>query len=291
MTFESFKKITGQFVLQGYQPDGDSVRFIADDASLYADLHRSYKIIPSKKDGSVQLRLEGMDAPETHYGAAAQPYGDTARDRFLKALGFKSWSLSANGKTVESSTPASVAGAILTKGADIHGRPISYVLTAPKAKEIHASQALAVDGLKQTINFHMVAEGHAYPLLYSSTPLAHRTVFREAARLARDTRKGLWPRDETDLFTLDDRASIGPDGQLIFPKLFRRCTDYLKTAAFSHVGYNLDDWLLDNPVEDDKLFLELGHRHAEMSLHAVLQQRNHRIAFQADLLSVVFIEK
>src|SRR5262245_61246945 len=46
----------------------------ADDPSLLETLHRGYKIRISTKDGSVQLRLEGIDAPELHYeGRSGRP--------------------------------------------------------------------------------------------------------------------------------------------------------------------------------------------------------------------------
>jgi endonuclease YncB( thermonuclease family) len=75
--------IRGTFIIAGYEPDGDSVRFNADDPTLYKHLHRNYRIKPSPKDGSVQLRFEGVDATELHYGAAAQPLGADARDALL----------------------------------------------------------------------------------------------------------------------------------------------------------------------------------------------------------------
>jgi hypothetical protein len=56
------------------------------------------------------------------------------------------------------------------------------------------------------------------------------------------------------------RASIGPEGQLILPKLFRRATDYLGAVA----GGFLSDLLV---------------------------QANDTVRFQADLLDVVFVEK
>lgn len=60
---------------------------------------------------------------------------------------------------------------------------------------------------------------------------------------ARTTKLGIWNRDATADFSLADQASIGPDGQLILPKLFRRCTDYLKAVDKGFIG-NLGDWLL-----------------------------------------------
>ena len=40
-------------------------------------------------NGSVQLRLEGIDAPELHYGTTSQPRGATARDALLTWLGVR----------------------------------------------------------------------------------------------------------------------------------------------------------------------------------------------------------
>ena len=54
----------------------------------FDDLYRGYKIRLGPRDGSVQLRLEGIDAPELHYGRAAQPDGGSARDWLLNQVGF-----------------------------------------------------------------------------------------------------------------------------------------------------------------------------------------------------------
>jgi endonuclease YncB( thermonuclease family) len=79
--------IHGRIVVIGKEPDGDSVRFIADHPEHYAQLKNAHRIHPSA-DGSVRLRLEGADAPELHYGTAAQPLGREARDQLLAWLGF-----------------------------------------------------------------------------------------------------------------------------------------------------------------------------------------------------------
>ena len=71
----------------GKQPDGDSIRFVPDTPDLLEDLRRGWRVRRSS-DGSVQLRLEGIDAPETHYGALAQPLGARARDALLELCGF-----------------------------------------------------------------------------------------------------------------------------------------------------------------------------------------------------------
>src|SRR5919206_4086357 len=81
--------IHGKLVIVGYEPDGDSVRFIADDTSRFDVLKRADRIRLSRRDHSVQLRFESVDAPELHYGNDAQPLGDTARDALLRWIGFQ----------------------------------------------------------------------------------------------------------------------------------------------------------------------------------------------------------
>src|SRR4051794_22843582 len=64
--------LEGTFQIIGKEPDGDSVRFAALNPDDWGKLHRSFRIKPSPTDGTVQLRFEGIDAPETHYGSDAQ---------------------------------------------------------------------------------------------------------------------------------------------------------------------------------------------------------------------------
>jgi endonuclease YncB( thermonuclease family) len=85
----NYKYIKGKLVLEGRQPDGDSVAFVADNVDLFRDVYRSYLLKPSSRDGSVQLRFEGIDAPELHYGNVFQPAAKEARTHLLKdILGF-----------------------------------------------------------------------------------------------------------------------------------------------------------------------------------------------------------
>src|SRR5437763_1805545 len=124
-----FLCIHGELVIVGYEPDGDSVRFIADDASHYGALKRADRIRPSQRDGSVQLRFEGVDAPELHYGVDAQPLGATARDALLDWIGFTAIEYDQHRKTqVRSATPTSVRAAIFAQMVEVNGRPVSYVL-------------------------------------------------------------------------------------------------------------------------------------------------------------------
>ncbi len=77
----------GDLVIHGKRPDGDSMRFIPADPSQLDRLERADRIDVSQ-DGSVQLRFEAIDAPETHYGTLAQPPGDAARDQLVALADF-----------------------------------------------------------------------------------------------------------------------------------------------------------------------------------------------------------
>jgi endonuclease YncB( thermonuclease family) len=283
--------IAGKFVIVGKEPDGDSVRFIADNPDLYEELHRSYRIKLSR-DRSVQLRFEGIDAPEVHYGSDAQILGEKARDRLLDLMGFAQ--IEFNGNRVQSANPDTVAGTILSQAADANGRPVSYVLLEEEANQLEDGNWMRVEAklLKKTINFQMLTEGAAYYTVYTSTPLAHRRLLRETALAARNHNLGVWAEDQTSEFELVDQDSItAPDGQLILPKLFRRSIDYLKAVDGGFRG-NLKDWVLEaskgSRNENDRLVIRDA---VEVHLSDLIQQRNSRVVFQEDLLNITFVEK
>lgn len=284
----------GKFVIVGKEPDGDSVRFIPDTPEHFDQLHRAYLIRPAH-DGSVQLRFEGIDAPELHYGSDAQPLGKEARDLLLKLIGFKqvTYSSRPNSTSVTSATPTSVGAYILSQAADVHGRPISYTLLDADAAKltnntwVHVTDAL----LEKTLNVQVVDAGLAYYLGYTSAATAHRKYISGRARKAREKNLGVWAQDSSADFKLTDQDSIGPAGQLIFPKLFRRCTDYLKDVAKGFEG-NLSDWMVaiseGSRQENDQVVLA---DHTTVPFSTLIQQRNSHIVFQPDLLSITFVEQ
>jgi hypothetical protein len=58
--------IEGHYVIVGASPDGDSVKFYPrtkDAWRVFRDSHA----VRSNKTGGAQLRLDGIDALETHY--------------------------------------------------------------------------------------------------------------------------------------------------------------------------------------------------------------------------------
>ena len=293
MASPNYLVMKGNFVIIGKEPDGDSVRFIADDRDLYRFLHRAYRIKPSR-DGSVQLRFEGVDAPELHYGSAAQPLGAEARDTLLPWMGFDNIVYVNDQSTmVKSADPASVPGAILTQAAEANGRPVSYIFLNQQASQLEEGTwvNLQEELLKATINYRLLTSGMAYYTVYTSTPFVHRQLLREASAAAREAGQGVWQLDTTSDFVLGDQSSIGPNGQLILPKLFRLCTDFLKDVARGYQG-NLSDWLIwiskGSRNENDLVAI---NDTIELHLSDLLEQHNRHIVFKADLLDITFLEK
>ena len=292
MAVPYLRALRGDLVVVGKRPDGDSIRFVPERPELLGDLHRGDRVRVTRADGSVQLRLEGIDAPETHYGGDAQPRGTDARDWLLEQAGFADVVFDQSA-TVQAATPATRPATVLSKGVDPNGRPIAYLLVANGADLrdgawTHVDRAL----LDRTLNARSLGAGVSYLTLYTSTPAAHRERLRAIAADAREAAKGVWATDESDLFRLVSQASISPpNGVLILPKLFRRCTDYLKARAEGFSG-TLPDWLVSvsasgSRPEDDRVLI--GGR-TEVPLSRIVRQLNDRISFTADLLDVVFVE-
>ena len=83
----------------------------------------------------------------------------------------------------------------------------------------------------------------------------------------------------------------GPDGQLVMPKLFRRCTDYLADVERGFGG-TLADWLQASRSsrqrdEDDRVLVADRY---EARLSDLLLLRHRRVALQADPLDLAFVE-
>ena len=284
--------IRGVFVIEGKEPDGDSVRFIAADPTLFQQLSGASRIKISK-DGSVQLRFEGVDAPEVHYGKVRQPMGAEARDDLLKMMGFSNVRFKPDGLMVESARPASVPGAILSKAAEVNGRPISYVLLEKDLPQVRNGSRIKVDAtlLAKTLNARLLETGIAYLTVYGSTPKAHRLQLREIALKAQAAKRGVWAKDASSNFTLRTQDDIGPNGQLLLPKLFRRATDYLADVRRGKFKGTLPGWLEASREtgrsEDDQLSLN-GQKG---NLSTLIEQTGSRVRFRANLPDLVFAEK
>ena len=288
----AFYFIRGSFVIIGKQPDGDSVRFIADNPDLFSKLQNNHRIRLSK-DSSVQLRFEAIDAPELHYLGQAQPLGGESRDALLKLMGFGRLGFGFNGATITASTPETVRGAILSNAVEVNGRPISYVLLASDAKgfadgaQVKVSDAI----LQKTLNTRQLENGMAYLTVYSSTPEAHIRFLHDIAAKARTAKLGVWARDSSTSFKLENKDSVNERGVLILPKLFRRCISYLNAKTKDASLGSITDWMRATQItgvpEDDLVRI----KGQTVRLSSLLHVSGSQVKFASDTLEIVFVEK
>ncbi|MEU3354624.1 nuclease [Streptomyces sp. NPDC037389] len=242
--------IKGNFHLSGHtRPDGDTIPFIPDYVGEWKLVRGCHTPAPGP-DGHVDVRLEGIDALETHYSGnygteERQPrkFADAATDALLTWLGFSDIRRTPDpdtGRETISATPNSVPGYILTRGSDVFGRCVALVVPGvpPGASgyEIEVKPKL----LEKTANQHLLAEGLAYPTFYSGFPDELRRALTAAALAAKaDPGKGVWNVTAGALgdVTLTGAKVTGmssiTEDVVILPKLFRRLKEYLSLGNTS----------------------------------------------------------
>lgn len=211
-----FLLIKGRFIPQAGIPDGDSVRFRADDRNLWTklkgtppELGKSARI----KD-TVQLRFEGIDAIEK---GAVEPLATQSLDNMLHFIGYS-----------QSDNPEP-AGYILTRMTDdISGRPIAFVFAGKTSLQDGAEVFLDGTMARKSVNVKQAKAGFGYPLYYNTLFASLREEFNQAIAYAKREGFGYWSVDRTNIgVTIDnyaDLAVIPP----IWPKLWRRLEEFLR---------------------------------------------------------------
>jgi endonuclease YncB( thermonuclease family) len=251
--------IDGTFSILNTAPDGDSIRFIPNNPSLWKKLET--KVRPNKS-GGVQLRLEAIDALETHYrpsvgaiGTQHQPtqLARAASARLLDLLGFDSSTVERNqGEQIKKAVPAQVPGYIVTRFADTYGRAVAFAFKGkadkPDGESIFVDKAL----LHQSANYQILLEGLVYPTFYSKLYADLRRELTAAATKARSKKLGIWVEDATNSgFTLKSLKTITDEVEIL-PKLFRRLLSYL---AINDGGVELDGFAAYLEANNDRLLI------------------------------------
>ncbi|MEW9548169.1 lamin tail domain-containing protein [Nonomuraea sp. NPDC050783] len=273
----SYTLLRGSFVIRypdlprgGPQPDGDTVKFRPDNPALVERLARHSGRPPDLNHRGVSVRLEAIDALETHFSETHQePAGAlAARDELLRLLGFTNvtfWDDLPN--LVRSADQDELRGHVLSNGIDANGRLIAFAYAGdhpgPDGAAVFLDGPLA-DG---SVNALLLAAGLAYPAFYATLPAGLRTHLAGVSAQAREKAlaSGLWPRSTGDP---DGPATItdlrAAEQLVMWPKLFRRLVPYL-AEGFGDLTH-FDAWLRADPVNrDDQLFLldtlERGNLH------------------------------
>jgi len=262
----TYMLLRGEFVIRypdlprsGPEPDGDTVKFRPDQPRLVEALPRPSGTPPDLNARGISVRLEAIDALETHFGETHQELAgaNAARDELLRILGFTNVVFFGDQPNkVQSADQDSVRGHVLTNGVDANGRLIAFAFPGdapdPDGTTVFVDDA-TVDA---SVNAQLLAAGHAYPAFYATLPATLRDHLATRSRAAREAQPplGLWPRSTADPDAAAPVADLAALQELaIWPKLFRRLVPYLATGATSFDG--LDGWLRADPVHrDDELF-------------------------------------
>jgi endonuclease YncB( thermonuclease family) len=213
--FMSFTLIKGKFTPQFGEPDGDSVRFLANNRRLLFELEGRRPNI-SRSNGTVQLRFEGIDAIEK---GAIKPLSTQAKDSMLDLIGY------------DKNTNPTPEGYILARMVDdSSGRPICFVFAGNTERDDGDDVFLDANLLQDSVNYQQVLRGYAYPLYYNTLFVKLRKEFNKALAVAKKEKKGYWSTDKTLIGVTvkgkDDLKTIDP----IWPKLWRRLEEYFRSA-------------------------------------------------------------
>jgi hypothetical protein len=264
--------IKGSYHVEGAQPDGDTIHFTPDDPGEWSLVGGGgRRPVEHNATGRASLRLDAIDALETHYGPTRvhQPlqFAHAARDELLSWLGFTD--VQHRDETVTASTPDTVPGFILTRGADVHGRCVALAGRGAPPGASGLEIDVDVPLLRTTANHHLLAAGLAFPTFYRSLFPGLRSELAATAQQARTAGLGLWPSDATTSGAkIPGLASI-TDEIVLLPKLFRRMVDYFQRLGTSSVTC-LPAYLAG--AQDRFSILSTGERRA--GLHHVVDVTN-----------------
>jgi endonuclease YncB( thermonuclease family) len=271
----TYTVLRGDFVIryadlptQGPQPDGDTIKFKPDTPALVEALPRTSGRPADINGRGISVRLEAIDALETHFSETHQELGgaNAARDELLRLLGFTGVTyFPGRPNNVQSADQDHLRGHVLTNGIDANGRLIGFVYTGEYDGVDGANVFLDEKAVDLSANALLLAAGHAYPAFYSTLPATLRTHLAETSRVARAAGAGIWPRSTADPDGAATVTGLAALQEIVcWPKLFRRLVPYLAGGATDFDGF--DAWLRADPVNrDDALFLldrlETGNMH------------------------------
>ncbi len=196
-------------------PDGDSLRFVPDNPDPIFRLTRRRsppKINP--RNGSIQLRYEGIDTPEK---AAIDPFASDATASNLDLAGTNGGQDSARGY-------------VYANQLGTRGRLIALVYAGDTDEEDGSEKFLGPANIASSINVQQLRLGHAYPLYYDTFFHDLRDFCRAEVDTARAANRGVWSADaSTSGFAWNNDIKELPP---IFPKLWRRIQKYIGSETF-----------------------------------------------------------
>ncbi len=234
---------------------------------------------PKKK----QLRVEAIDAMETHYEGYHQPrpFALAAMEALLELINIKDVTYSLSMTQIVDADDGK-AGFIASADVDRFGRPVSYVF--PKSAKLTDGAIMdsAILPIEDSINFQLAREGLVYPTFYTTTDRTFAEKIRAVVARARKTKRGIWSIDKTSDFTLWDIRTLEED-ILLMPKLFRRIVSFFDN--YSNFG-KLQEYM---SKQRDNLVLWDGTK--KKSLADLMTISGRRIRMKTPVEDILFSPK
>ena len=268
-----------------------SIRFYPSSANAW---RRIGNRVRTNHSGGGQLRLDGIDALETHYQPQRshmtlqhQPLslGQAAAEELLRFLGFEEVTRGDN-ETVTQARPDRVPGYILTRFADSYGRAVAFVFPGSHPARDGSAVHLDSELLTQSANYHLLNQGLVYPTFYSLLYPDIRRDMAQAAKMSRDQGSGVWASDATmsgfEVTAFEDLT----ERLVILPKLFRRLLDYLALGDGNISLQGLRDYIEQR--QDRLIILSSGH---VTGFDFVIDVERQRVRLTEPPDNLVFIEK
>lgn len=250
--------IKGHYRIIGAAPDGDSIRFYPAQQDGFT--RAGIRDVRTNATGGAQLRLDAIDALETHYsprigglGELHQParYGNGAAELLPQLLGFTGVTRGDN-QVVTASEPDTTPGYILTRFADKYGRCVAFAFPGDIDHDDLSPMFVDAAAVDASANAGMLTAGLAYPTYYSKLFPDLRAALTGAYRGARAEKRGIWAEDVTETGVKVESLSSLADDAVILPKLFRRLVDYI---ALNHGDVDLGGFSAYLATVDDRLIL------------------------------------
>jgi endonuclease YncB( thermonuclease family) len=276
----------GQFVIryddiprQGPEPDGDTIKFKPDTPGLVEMLPRRSGTPPDINARGISVRLEAIDALETHFSEMHQQLAgaNEARRALLEGLGFTNIKYYDDlPNKVEEVDHSSLVGYVLSNGIDANGRMIGFVYAGNPVGADGSSIFLDNDGVDQSENAKLLGEGLVYPAFYGTLPGSLREHLAESSRAARAAKTGIWVDATGD----PNGKALVPNSDaledlVIWPKLFRRLVPYLAAGNTTLDGF--DAWLRADPVHRDDSLLLLADPVEPGNMHDIIAASGNQI--------------
>ena len=158
-----FTLIKGKFVPKVGVPDGDSVRFRADDPIYWLKL-KGGTVNINFDNRTVQTRFEGIDAIEK---GAIKPLSVDAKNSMLSLINY------------DENSNLQPEGYLLSRMVDPHGRPICFAFSGNIDRKDGSDVFLNQSMVRNSINYKQMAAGYGYPLYYDTLFADLREAFNE----------------------------------------------------------------------------------------------------------------